>query len=152
MLWGVTVVDAKIGRGIDDFDGSVSIASSNSIEADSWLSFRKKISDTSIEYFITSSSKTLRYINFSKEDAEIKINDLSIQRIPVKEVSSIPSPMNSQMSFINVTISVPAELVQQMASAQRLAVRIYKENSPPYVYVLPDPVLAEWQQVINTEK
>lgn len=152
MVWGMTIVDAKIGRGIDDFDGSVSIASSNSIEADGWLSFRKKISDISIEYFISSSSKTLRYINFSKEDAEIKIDDLPIQKIPVKEVSSIPSPMNSQMSFTNVTILVPTELVQQMASAQRLAVRIYKENSPPYVYILPETVLAEWQQVINTEK
>lgn len=152
MLSGISVVSAKIGRGTDSFDGSVSIASSNSTEVDGWLSFRKKTSNTNTEYFISSSLKTLSYIKFSKEDTEIKINDQPVQKLTVKEVSSMPSPLDSPMSFIDVTVLVPNELAQQIASAQRIAIRIHKENSAPYVYVLPDSVLAEWQEVINAEK
>ncbi len=152
MLLGISAVNAKIGQGVDDFDGSKSVSSSTSIEEDGWLSFSKKTSSTSKEYFISSSLKTLRYIKFSREDAEIKIDDLPVQKILVKDVGSMPSPLNSQIAFIDVNIGVPAEIAQQIVSAKRLAIRIHKENNPPFVYVLPESVLAEWKEVMATEK
>lgn len=153
MILGTMAVSAKIGHGTDDFDGSKWTTSGTSLDSGGkWIGFQRKTNDIEKEYYISFSLKTFNYIKFSKDAAEIKIDNLPVQKLMVKDASSMPSPLEAKMSFIDVRVVVPIELVQQIGSAQRIAIRIFKENSVPEVYVLPDAVLAEWKQVIATEK
>lgn len=153
MLLGMSVTSAEIGRGTDDFDGSQWVTSGTVLNSNGeWIGFQRKTIGAEKEYYISLASKAFSYIKFAKEDAEIKIDDHPVGKMKIKEVSSMPAPLDSKMSYIDVKSVVPMEIVQQIKTAKRVAVKFYRENSVPEVYVLPDAVLAEWKEVINMEK
>lgn len=45
---------------------------------------------------------------------------------------------------------IPKEVIEKLQTANRVALRFTQNSGSTFVYVLPDEVLAEWKQVINT--
>ncbi|AJQ26921.1 hypothetical protein JBW_01571 [Pelosinus fermentans JBW45] len=153
MLWGVTVVSAEITRGIDTFTEGVTINSG--INADPTnlksLYFSKIIQPNAVvDYEIQATRINLKDFIFLDTFMEINIDNYSVQKIAVKEAKKM-SLVNKNDIYSNIIVSVPNGIVQEITSAKRIALR-FQTAAGSYVYVLPDPVLAEWQQVINTEK
>lgn len=143
---------AKISEGHDSFTGGEWYKSGNYIDgSNEWIGLYKVISKKNVSYGITFSEETLHYIKFARETAEIKVDDNSIKQIPITEVSSRPT-LTTGISLIGLTATVPQEQIEKIKIAQKVALKFKQENGTSVTVVLPDSVLAEWQQVINTEK
>lgn len=151
-LMGMSVVNAEIRRGEDTFTGTKrinSVVSGNPTELQS-LIFAKIPQSKNIDYEITAVRTTFKDFIFTDTFMEIKIDDNPILQLPVKEAKKMSLVKESDI-FSNVVVSVPNDVVEKIKDAKRVACR-FQIASGSYVYVLPDAVLAEWKQVINTEK
>jgi hypothetical protein len=149
MVWGMAVASAAITRGQDDFSGGATINSgTNGLDHSELKSlyFRKIIDITPIEYEIQATKIASKSFAFLNSFIEMKTDDNPVRKIVVKESSFMPLA-----KYSDIIVSVPNDIVQEIKSAKRIALR-FQTAAGSYVFVLPDTVLAEWQQVINTEK
>ncbi len=153
MLMGIGAVSAEITRGEDDFTGSPIINSWTKGKEHSdfkSLYFRKYVNTSPLAYEIDIYKYTFNDFIFTDTFMEIKIDDNPILQLPVKEAKKMPLA-NEYDIFSEIVVSIPNDVVEKIRDAKRVACR-FQTASGSYVYVLPDTVLAEWKQVIDTEK
>jgi hypothetical protein len=152
MLLGTMVTSAEITRGKDSFTGAVTINSGvhgNASELES-LYFRKIPQLKNVDYQVQATRTTFKDFIFTDTFMEIKIDDNPVQQLSVKEAKKMSLVRESDI-YSSVTIVVPPDLIPKINEASRIALR-FQTASGSYVYVLPPTVLAEWKQVIATEK
>ncbi|SDN23116.1 hypothetical protein SAMN04488502_11525 [Dendrosporobacter quercicolus] len=151
MLLGISIVYAEIREGRDQFTDGKWRTSGNFLDNQQWIGLRK-ISDGEVtKYEILFSEKELKYVKFSEKSGEIKIDDKPVSQLQVGAVSSRPA-LSSGLSHLSLTITVSSEQIKSIETAQRVALKFRKTDGTSTVLVLPDAVLAEWKEVINTEK
>lgn len=152
VLFGMTVASAEITRGKDTFTGAIIINSgvhekTSELKA---LYFRKIPQLKNVDYQIEAVRINFKEFIFSDTFMEIKIDDSPIQELPVKEAKKMSLVRESDI-YSSITILLPDDIIPQINTAKRIALK-FQTAAGPYVYVLPDSVLAEWKQVIATEK
>lgn len=153
MLLGMATASAEITRGIDDFTGGNRINSSTVTANPSQLKqlvLRKLVAGKNSYYEIWGERLTTKNFLFKDTFFEIKIDSSPVINIDVKEASSM-TYMDGPNMFSWVTVPISPDIIEQIKGATRVALR-FQINAGDFVYVLPDAVLAEWKQVIATEK
>lgn len=152
ILLGMGIASAKITRGFDDFTGGMTINSGTIGEPLRLknLYFSKIVNTNPIQYEIQVVRETYRGNAFANTFIEIKIDDYPAYQITVKESNVIPL-VNKNDIYSDITVSVPYDIVQKIKDAKRIALKL-PTGTGPFVYVLPDNVLAEWKEVIAMEK
>ena len=146
------VASAEVARGIDSFTGGTRVGSySNVKDAVDSISLVKIISPGLVEYEISAGKRSTKEFLLSKTFIDIKIDNYTSHSIEIKKVELIPtdSPF-VHSSYVDAPIS--NEIVDEIKTAKRVALRFQTANGHSLVLVLPDTVLAEWKEVINTEK
>jgi hypothetical protein len=151
---GMATAHAEITRGVDAFTGGITINSASSTPNHSDLDelvFRKIVNGGQNEYELWASRITSEKFMFSNAFVEIRVdNDPTIQ-ISVKDYGVI-GLADGYNKLSHVTVPLSKEISEKITSASRIAIRFQTATGVPYVYILPDSVLAEWQQVIATDK
>ncbi len=153
MVFSVGVCSAEIFQRQDEFTGGNTIRSNYDIKLEEqleWLSFYKNITKKTIRYGINADLMSFSR-NFGLSDKVIRFNidgdytyDLLVLNWQEMKISA------DYLYMLNY--SVPLEAVDKLKNANRVALRFTRNNGFQFVYVLPDEVLAEWKQVIATEK
>jgi len=153
MLMGMGVANAEITRGQDSFSGGVTINSvtntSDPTELDQ-LVFRKCVNTSPSEYELWANRITSKEFLFTNTFIELRIDNNSTRKITITK-NGIISLADGYKKYSHITVPLSIEFIEQIKSAQRVALR-FQTMTGSYVYILPDPVLAEWKEVINTEK
>lgn len=153
MLLGIGQAGAEITRGEDKFTGSSTINSwakgTDSSQLKS-LYFRKYVNTSPLAYEIEASKITFRDFIFLGTFLELKIDNNPVQQLPIKEAKQMSLVRESDI-YSSIIVPVPKTTVEEIGKATRIALR-FQTASGSYVYVLPDAVLTEWKEVINTEK
>jgi hypothetical protein len=146
-------VSAEIRRSVDEFTGGTRIICNTYLEENKDLdviSFRKLIIQNLTEFEIYANSDTYKSMSLGREPIEINIDGAKNTKLEIKEYKKF-LPINGK-EFVASTVSVPQEIMDQIKQANRIALKFTQNNGFTFVYVLPDNALAEWKQVINTEK
>lgn len=151
MIMGMAVASSEIRHGIDNFTGGKRYTSGNYLANQEWIGLRKLIDGNIVTYEALFSEEELKNTKFSSNSGEIKIDDNPVDMVVIKDISSNPT-INNGISFIRLTALITVEQVERIKNANRVALKFYKVNGNPAVIVLPDTVLAEWKEVIATEK
>lgn len=111
-----------------------------------WLSFYKIQLNGDFIYGLEAHNIALNKYGLSNTSAKVNINgefyELNINNYAIT-------------SLIGVTLhkaiyDVPKNLVDEIYSANRIALKFTLNDGRQFVYILPDKVLAEWKEVINT--
>ena len=158
MVLGINTVSAEIRKTPDNFSGGVILRSNyltieDPIKA---VGFDKIITPDSIEYELCIAEKMQRKFMFEDSIVEIKINNSDTYRITIKEAD--PFPFNNLVLGINdldpsgFKATIPDEVINEIETAEHVSFRLRDRSGMPFVFILPDKVLAEWQQVIATEQ
>ena len=142
---------AHIKRKVDSFDNSIRFVSYNDIDIINHIGLKKiYFSDGGIKYNIfLSSNASDKDDMYSKKDVEIK-TDADISK--VKVVDATITRFIYSADIIDSKVELSPELVEKIKNANKISVRFYKENGMANTINLSDKVVAEWKQVINTEK
>jgi hypothetical protein len=161
ILLGIGTASAEITRGEDTFTGGVRIRSYIEIEKPiQTLSFIKIVGDGFTGYEMSATRKTydmpeMRRIgikeSFVKTNIEINIDGVSSHSIGVQNLTLNPTN-NSYIFTSGIKVVIPNDVSDKFKDAKRIALKFPIEDGTSLVYVLPDAVLAEWKEVINTEK
>ncbi len=153
MLLGMAVASAEITRGEDDFSGSPIINSwTKGMEPSQLKSlyFRKYVNTSPLSYEIEASKITFKDFIFLGTFLELKIDNNPVQQLPIKEAKQMSLVRESDI-YSRIIVPVPKNTIEEIEKANRIALRL-QTASGSYVYILPDTILAEWKEVINTEK
>lgn len=147
-----SVAFAHITKRIDQFDESLRIRSvQQKIDNITQFNFTKTIEKSrNIYYQIYASSHLMKKNAFAKDFAEIKI-DGNIYKIDVVRIEDYKDTDHG-LYAISSTTQLSDEAVEALKSAQKVFLRYHRENGYQDIVEVPDSVLAEWKQVINTEK
>lgn len=116
------------------------------------LLFKRFLLNGKDEYlltFIKTSPKD--WYLFSDNGSAIKI-DGEITQLPTLDTSHEFKQGYSYSNLITTAMFDLTTLADQLKTAKSVTFRIYFENQPAVDLVVPDKVLAEWKQVIATEK
>ncbi|HML33858.1 hypothetical protein [Sporomusa sphaeroides] len=151
ILTGTMVVSAEIRTGTDSFTGGSRYTSGNYLDDEKWVGLRKIIDGDKMLYELLFSEKDLKHVKFTQDNGEIKIDNNPINSIIIKETSSMPT-INSALSHIRLSATISLEQIEPIKNANRVAFRFCKTDGTTSIIILPDAVLAEWKDVINTEK
>lgn len=155
MFIGLTVVSAEIRRGKDEFtNGSIigSYINVNTSGVIDGISLTKTVTSNSSEYTIIAKNTTLKEFAFAKTFIEIRIDENLTHKIDVEKVSSTRVPSSSVDYRFSVVVPANEQIINELKGAKRVALRFQCVDNFSPVYVLPDNVLAEWKEVIATEK
>lgn len=153
IMIGISVCSAEIAKGIDQFTGGAKFISGTKGEDDATLGnilFKKIVTGTTEEYFIEADNEAYKERILADKSIEIKIDDNPICLLGNSNYKTY-SPINWKMLAV-LTVNVPDNIIIKLRDANRVALRFTRNNGSQFVYVLPDNVLAEWKQVIATEK
>lgn len=152
MLLGIGPISAEILSGTDDFSQERWYKSSNFIQSDKeWVGLYKVFESNAVRYGILYSEEAMKQIKFSQKQADFKIDESIIKQVDVTKVSFTPT-LTTGINRIGINVIAPLDLIEQIKTAKNVSMRFYKENGAPVVLILPEPVLAEWKEVIATEK
>ncbi len=142
---------AGIYRSTDKFDNSTRIASATAnLFPFSNTRIVKIILDDINKYSIIvdktlDDRKIIESNNYADDYAEIKIDD-DIYKM------KILSAYVSKYSILYSEAELTDELVNKINIAKKVTIRFHKKDSTNDTLNLPDTVLNEWKQVINTKK
>lgn len=157
MVWGMAVASAAITRNVDSFTGYSAISSHiyDDKEVLTEVNLKKTLSPTVSEYEIRLAGKghkEIRNFILGNSLVEVKVDDKPTYKLAPDNYSIKPLAGSYGNIVSNVTFGLSVQSADEIKGAKRVALRVTMEDGSRYVYILPDPVLAEWQQVINTEK
>lgn len=152
MIFWLPVVQAEIKIYHDKFtNGKEFVSQYKESKYHDAIQFNKLIDGLDIKYYFDFFNKVYdRQKGYSKVAVEIKIDDNPVQYLDVKNIKM--EDYDNEFFVECTTVELPDEMIQQMLSAKRVAIKVYKENQAPGIIILPDDVLAEWKEVINTTK
>lgn len=88
--------------------------------------------------------------SYSKTSMEIKIDENPIEYLEIKDTNVEHYQKIIMMSC--TTKEINGNVIDQISSAKRIAVKVYKQNNSPKVYILPESIINEWKQIINTKE
>lgn len=151
LIFAGSTSSAQIVCRTDSFDGSEKVYSvQENVGGVASLSLIKINEKNSIRFQVDVATDRLKKYNFSKEYAEIKINDAVykmniIRTREYKETDYGLYPIYSRSEL-------SSEAVEALKSAQKVVLRYHRENGYQDLIEVPDSVLVEWKQVIATEK
>jgi len=161
MLFGIAVAHAEITRVKDTFTGGHQIRSYVSVEKPvQTLSFIKIVGDGFTTYEMSATRRTydmpeMRRMGikeaFAKTNVEVNIDGISSYSIDIQNLTLKPTA-NSYIFTSGIKMVISNEISDKIKDAKRIALRFPIEDGTSIVYVLSDSVLAEWKQVIATEK
>lgn len=141
---------AYIDRRVDSFDGTVTTYSVWLELCDlaqlTLIKVNKKLEGVHFEIDIA--TDVLKKYDFSKDFAEIKINNIIYEMRVLK--NQYYKDTDYGLYPISSNVQIPEEAIKPLKSAEKVALRFHRENGHQDVVELPDDVLAEWKEVINT--
>lgn len=149
-----SIADAEIIKGKDDFTGGKTCYSTYKFSSDESICFTK-IYDKNLEnYELEFWKKSLLGENYARIPIEIKVDDNPIQKIEVKEINSLPTDPFSRTAPVVISnkADISQSIIGDIKDSRRVALKAYKDKYSPVIVVLPDTVLAEWKEVIETEE
>lgn len=148
-----SIAKASISNDVDSFTGEKIYRSVYKFEetgTKSSLAFKKIFNGNAVSYEVSTFEDNFTYVHFSKEPAEIKIDDKPVQTLQIKKTYSFPSSM-SKISLIGAVAIVPEGMEEDIKTANRVAIRFYLDSGVTSTMIVPDNILKEWQEVINTK-
>jgi hypothetical protein len=149
---------AKINKTTDKFDGTLKIESdiSKGTGIFSFVTFAKFIDTKSnVTYGIFPHMYEYKeWWFFEKTPVEMKVDDNpEIFKLSVLDTYSKMEGTGYSHALITASyIDVNKENLNLIKNAKKLTFRISFAKQPAYVWQVPDKVLKEWQEVINTNK
>lgn len=146
------VASAEVKKGKDSFTGGFNVSSH--VAAEPFLKvvhLVKNVSDGGIMYKLTLSCIGSNKNVLGDEPIEMKVDGQPVHEL--KDYRYKLSAANSYGVLYNsvIEIKLPLDLIDQIKETKRVAIRFRDARGISYPYVLPDDVLAEWKEVINTE-
>lgn len=146
------VASAEVKKGKDSFTGGLNVGSY--VKPENFFDtmyFIKTISDGYISYEFSISR--IRGKDSILGDAPIKIK---VGQYPVCELKDYRYKATGPDSYgvkynSDIKVKFPSELANQIKDAKRVAIQYEDVLGMEWPYVIPDDVLAEWKEVINTE-
>lgn len=152
MVLGIAVVNAEIRQLKDDFSGSTKIVSYTALERPVDSLSLIKITGTNPKYSVFAKLKSSKEFSLVKTFWDLKIDDKVPVQLDVRVGGVMVASDNRYMIVSSATVDISDSLINDIKNAERVALRFQTEGGYTPVYVLPDAVLAEWKEVINTEK
>jgi len=116
------------------------------------IHFFKYIDQPSVKYSIYFSKETMQEFAFEGSFVEIKVDNNPVQKINVEEVVNFPIPRRPSFVTSFTRTTIPNDVITEIKTAKRVALRFHFMNGITSDFILPDSLLSEWQQAINTEK
>lgn len=141
---------------VDSFDNSVTIVSENkNAEIFDSILFSKKIYKEHNEYKalikIACSYKPEEYF-YKIDKLKIKTDDI-INELPIeKQYTKLKYINSSIFGKVNIDLNLDNSLIDRIRQAKEINIRVVDNHNYDITAKLPDSVLAEWKQVINTEE
>jgi len=156
-VFSMTTAFAEIKKFPDKFTNGVIVRSEYLADKDiKVIDFFKYIDQNSADYKVYFSKESLKDYAFEKSIVEIKVDNNQVHKINVSEITNIPSsksfPGIAEFVYTSINAIVPNDVIGEIKTAKRVAFCLHFTNGITTVFVVPDPLLTEWQQVINTEK
>lgn len=150
VMMGMNIVCANIGTQTDKFTSNLQHYSYYPGEvSDPGVLFSKFISDVPI--YTISFNKAFKNKEEYGNIVEI-IVDKNIVEFSFIDKSSIDERKFYNHYSLDGSIKLSESFVKQMVNAERVAFKVYYENSPADIIVVPKEVLAEWKEVSLKEK
>lgn len=152
MMLVTAAVSAEVMKGKDSFTGGFYVSSWQYPEHFlKSIHFVKNIDEGVVSYDFSISRIRGKNSVLGNAPIEIKIDnypvyDLKDYRYKLTGPDSYGVEYNSI-----IDVKFPTELAEKIKDAKRVAIRFEDARGIQYPYVLPDDVLAEWKEVINTE-
>lgn len=153
MIFGISIVGAEVKKNHDGFTDGLKISSDVHPKwgADR-VYFSKLITGELAEYQLLINERLGMDMSLKDQSVEIKIDNSPVQELMQYKYKINKTNDNKYMFNSVLTMKIPIETITEIINARRVALRFERNNGLPIVYVLPDEVLAEWKQVIATEK
>lgn len=152
MVFVSAVASAEVAKGKDSFTGGFNVSSH--VAAEPFLKVLhlvKNVSDGGITYKLSLACIGSKENVLGDEPVEMKVDGQPVYEL--KEYRYKLSGPDSYGVLYNsvIDIKMPPELIGYIKETKRVAIRFRDARGISYPYVLPDDVLAEWKEVINTE-
>lgn len=142
---------AKIHRNVDSFSENIGLSSYNELDSIDSLQFYKIIKKNSGKEYsllLDSNTRAERQL-YSKEDAQIKIGG---NIYPLKVIRTEYKKFDYADDSAKVEVEIPQDIIEKLENTEKVSIRFFAEKGYDRTIDVPDSVLAEWKQVIATEK
>lgn len=147
------VASAEVKKGIDSFTGESYVSS--------WqephpffktINFSKNMFSETTTYTLSASYMGSKDSVFGDAPFEIKIDEYPICKLTDYRYK-LTGPDSYGVKYYSViNIIFPDDLALKIKDAKKIAIRYEDARGIKYPYTLPDYVLSEWKEVINTEE
>ena len=111
----------------------------------------KTVTSNSTQFKILAEKRTIKDFAFTKTFIEIQIDEHPVHVLEVGDISTTPT-VSSVLFWFSVEVPVPQDIIYELKTARQVALRFQRVDAYSPVVVLPDNILAEWKEVINTER
>lgn len=152
MMLVSAVASAEVKKDKDSFTGGINAGSYTNLQPFfNTMYFRKTMSDGYVTYEFSISRIGGKNSILGDAPIEIKIDQYPVYELrDIRYRSSGPDSYGVKHSS-SISVKIPADLADKIREAKRVAFQYEEVNGMRWPYVLPDDVLAEWKEVINTE-
>lgn len=148
----MAVASAEIRHEEDKTANRTTIRSDNYIsESVDFISLIKTVSSNSTQFRIVAEKRTIKDFAFTKTFIEMQIDENPVHMLEVGEISTIPT-VSSVLFWFSIEVPVPHDIINELKTAKQVALRFQRVDAYSPVVILPDNILAEWKEVINTKK
>lgn len=106
------------------------------------------LKDGNISYQLYASTQIDPNYGYSKQNAEITVDGTAYE-LRVEEARSI---FILTPPWLTITVNVPIDITEKIKTATNVSVKLYRYNRYADSIIIPPDYLAEWKQVIDTEK
>lgn len=142
-----SIADAKIKSKTDSFDGTTTIASEiNNKNGLSNISFVKFLPHNFYALFLSKMEKEWWFFG---NKIELKVDG---QIYVLDKVQTSKKIINGPATLTGAAADIPDNILLKIADAKEVVIRVNFENQPPITCEIPDKVLKEWKEVIETKE
>ncbi|QJW47659.1 hypothetical protein HA075_18930 [bacterium BFN5] len=146
------VASAEIRHEEDKIANRTTVRSDNYVsESVDFISLMKTVTSNSAQFKIVAEKRTIKDFAFTKTFIEIQIDEHPVHVLEVGDISTTPT-VSSVLFWFSVEVPVPQDIINELKTAKQVALRFQRVDAYSPVVVLPDNILAEWKEVINTER
>lgn len=148
MLLLTGTASAKITKEVDKFNGDVEIQSKNYFDGTYYL-ITKTLKDDHSNILLMVAKSNKEWWFFSKTPFEFKIND---QILKTETPETISSMGNYPYLNTGAIVIVNDELQEKIITYKNITMRYHFIEKPDVTLDIPDSILTEWKEVINSTK
>lgn len=145
------VASAEVKKGKDSFTGGMNVHCEMKSPYSDSMKFSKNITGKQAIYKIKIIKSNLKKYLIADIPIELKIDQYPVCELK-DYIYQVTGPDSYGVSYSSIMESkISLDIIEKIKVSNRIAIRFRDNDATKYPYVLPDDVLAEWKEVINTE-